>query len=232
MDMKEIWNEKCIFSPSLICLDFLHLENQIRQIENAGIKMLHIDILDGHFSPSMPLGFEVVKQLRNITNLEFDCHLMTEGMDYYVDELLNIGVQQIIFHAETASHIDGLINKIHAAGVKSGVALKPSTPLLTVEYILDKCDTVLLMLINPGYASSAKEAQIDYADRKIRDLRDMIDKRALQTKIEIDGRISPKNIECYGAGVVDIFVCGTTCLSRQDIKGSAAKLFEIRNRII
>ena len=190
MDMKEIWNEKCIFSPSLICLDFLHLENQI-------------------------------KQLRNITNLEFDCHLMTEGMDYYVDELLNIGVQQIIFHSETASHIDGLINKIHAAGVKSGVALKPSTPLSTVEYILDKCDTVLLMLINPGYASSAKEAQGD-----------MIDKRGLQTKIEIDGRISPKNIECYGDGVVDIFVCGTTCLQRQDIKGSASKLFEIRNRII
>lgn len=230
--MKEIWKEKCIFSPSLICLDFLHLEDQIRQIEKSGIKMLHVDILDGHFSPSMPLGFETVKQLRGVTDLEFDCHLMTDGTDYYVDELLDIGVQQIVFHAETTRHIDGLINRIHAAGVRAGVALKPSTPLSTVEYVLEKCDTVLLMLINPGYASSAKESQVAYADRKIRELRRMIESRNLPAKIEIDGRISPRNIESYGDGTVDIFVCGTTCLSRKDITGSAARLFELCKRII
>lgn len=229
--MKEIWNEKCIFSPSLICLDFLHLENQIRQVEESGIKMLHVDILDGHFSPSMPLGFETVKQLRGVTNLEFDCHLMTDGMDYYVDELLGIGVQQIVFHTETTQHVDGLINRIHTAGVRVGVALKPSTPLSAIEYVIEKCDTVMLMLINPGYASNAKESQVVYADRKIRELRRMIDSRNLPTKIEIDGRISPYNIESYGGNIVDIFVCGTTCLSKKDIPGSAAKLFEIRNKI-
>lgn len=230
--MKEIWNEKCIFSPSLICLDMLHLEEQIHLIERSGIKMLHVDILDGHFSPSMPLGFEVVKQLRSVTNLEFDCHIMTQGMDYYVDELLSIGVQQIVFHAETADHIDGLINKIHSAGVRAGVALKPSTPLSSIDYVLEKCDTILLMLINPGYASSAKESQVAYADRKIKDLRNLIDKRGLQTKIEIDGRISPNNIEKYGSNEVDIFVCGTTCMSKKDIPGSVDQLFKIRNKII
>ena len=229
---KEIWNEKCIFSPSLICLDMLHLEKQIKEIEDSGIKMLHVDILDGHFSPSMPLGFEVVKQVRGITDLEFDCHLMTEGMDYYVGELLDIGVQQIVFHAETTSHIDGLINRIHDAGVKAGVALKPSTPLSTIEYVLEKCDTVLLMLINPGYASSKSESQVPYADKKIMDLRRMIDERGLKTKIEIDGRISPVNIEKYGNGIVDLFVCGTTCLSKKDIAGTAKNIFDIRNRIL
>lgn len=228
----DIWNKKCIFTPSLICLDFLHLEDQVRQLEKSGIEMLHVDILDGHFSPSMPLGFEVVKQLRNITDLEFDCHLMVKDPEYFVDELLNIGVQQIVFHEETCEHIDGMLNKIHAAGVRVGVALKPSTSLDTLNYILDKCDTVLLMLINPGYASSFHESQVTYAEKKILDLRKMIDERGLNTKIEIDGRISLKDIEKYGNGIVDLFVCGTTCMSRKDITNSSKKLFEIRNNIL
>ena len=210
----------------------LHLEKQIHEIEKSGMQMLHVDILDGHFSPSMPLGFEVVKQLRSITDLEFDCHLMTDGMDYYLGELLEIGVQQIVFHVETATHIDGLLNRIHDAGVKAGVALKPSTPLTSVEYVLEKCDTVLLMLINPGYASNKSESQVPYADKKIMDLRRMIDKQGLKTKIEIDGRISPANIEKYGDGIVDLFVCGTTCLSKTDIAGTAKNLFEIRNKLL
>lgn len=229
---KQVWNKKCVFTPSLICLDMLHLEQQIREIEASGIEMLHIDILDGYFSPSMPLGFEVVKQVRQITDLEFDCHLMVKEQEYFIEELLNIGVQQIVFHTETCEHIDGMLNKIHSAGVHAGVAMKPSTSLATLDYVIDKCDTVLLMLINPGYASSAHECQVSYADRKINDLRNMIRKDNLNTKIEIDGRISLANIEKYGKDGVDLFVCGTTCLSRKDISGSAEKLFDLRNRIL
>lgn len=228
----QVWDKKCIFTPSLICLDMLHLEQQIRELEATGIEMLHVDILDGHFSPSMPLGFEIVKQLRQITDLAFDCHLMVKNQEYFVDELLNIGVQQIVFHEETCEHVDGMLNKIHNAGVRAGVALKPSTPLSTLDYIIDKCDTVLLMLINPGYASSAHENQVSYADKKIRDVRNMINKRNLNTKIEIDGRISPANIEKYGKDDVDLFVCGTTCLSKKDIAGSAKKLFDLRTKIL
>ena len=90
---------------------------------------------------------------------------------------------------ETQPHIDGMINRIYAKGVKAGIALKPSTPLSTVEYVLDKCDSVLLMLINPGYAFLKGEKQVAYADRKIRQLRQMINERGLDTKIELDGRI-------------------------------------------
>ena len=94
-----------------------------------------------------------------------------------MDELLDIGVEQVVFHAETQPHIDGMLNRIHAKGAKAGVALKPATPLSTVEYVLEKCDTVLLMLINPGYAFVKGEKQVAYADRKIRELRRMIDER-------------------------------------------------------
>ncbi len=227
-----VWNEKCIISPSLICLDMCNLESQVREVEKAGIQMLHVDILDGHFSPSMPLGLDTVRQLRAKTDLAFDCHVMVTEQDYFVDELLDIGVEQIVFHAETQPHIDGMINRIHAKGVRAGVALKPATPLSTVEYVLDKCDTVLLMLINPGYAFVKGEKQVDYADRKIRELRRMIDERGLNTKIEVDGRISAANMETYGKKDVDLFVTGSTCLKRDDLAGSFAALNELRKNIL
>ena len=229
--MKEIWNESCILSPSLICLDMCNLEREVRSLEKAGIKMLHVDILDGHFSPSMPLGLDTVRQLRAKTDMFFDCHVMVTGQDYFVDELLDIGVDQIVFHGETQPHIDGMLNRIHAKGVKAGVALKPSTPLTELEYVLDKCDTVLLMLINPGYAFVKGEKQVAYADRKIRELRKMITDRGLKTKIEVDGRISPDNIRTYGKGDVDIFVTGSTCIKKDNMEQSLADLMKLHDLV-
>ena len=226
-----IWNEKIIISPSLICLDMCNLESQVRILEKCGINMLHVDILDGHFSPSMPLGLDTVRQLRAKTNLEFDCHVMVTEQDYFVDELLDIGVQQLVFHAETQPHIDGMLNRIHSKGVRAGVALKPSTPLSVLEYVIEKCDTVLLMLINPGYAFVKGEKQTSYAERKIKDLRAMIKSRGLNTKIELDGRISAKNIEDFGADLADIFVTGSTCLKRDDLEGSFEALNNLRKKV-
>ena len=230
--MSSIWNEKCILSPSLICLDLCNLELQVRILEENGVSMLHVDIIDGHFSPSMPLGLDTVRQLRQKTNLLFDCHLMATEQDYFVDELLDIGVEQIVFHGETQPHIDGMLNRIHSRGVKAGVALKPSTPLSEVEYVLEKCDTVLLMLINPGYAFVKGEKQVTYGKRKIEDLRQMIDRRGLPAKIEVDGRISPDNIREYGAGAVDVFVTGSTCIDRKNMAESLRALNKLRETVI
>lgn len=230
--MQSVWNEKCIISPSLICLDMCNLEQQVKLLEKSGIKMLHVDILDGHFSPSMPLGLDTVRQLRAKTNLQFDCHVMVSEQDYFVDELLDIGVEQIVFHAETQPHIDGMLNRIHARGVKAGVALKPATSLSALDYVLEKCDTVLLMLINPGYAFVKGEKQVAYADRKIKELRHKIDAMGLDTKIEVDGRISPQNIQDYGSGLVDIFVTGSTCIDRNHMEESFDKLNALRTSVI
>ena len=156
---------------------------------------------------------------------------MTTEQDFFVDELLDIGVDQIVFHGETQPHIDGMLNRIHAKGVKAGVALKPSTPLAEVEYVLDKCDTVLLMLINPGYAFVKGEKQVTYADRKIRELRKMIDDRKLHTKIEVDGRISMENIQTYGQKNVDIFVTGSTCIKKDALEQSLAELMKLRKEV-
>lgn len=230
--MSGIWDEKCIISPSLICLDMCNLESQIRILEQAGISMLHVDILDGYFSPSMPLGLDLVRQLREKTDLAFDCHVMVNEQDYFVNELLDIGVQQIVFHGETQPHIDGMLNRIHERGVRAGVALRPATPLSTLDYVLEKCDTVLLMLINPGYAFSKGEKQVAYADRKIRELRQMIDSRGADTKIEIDGRISYDNLKAYGKDTVDLFVTGSTVLNRSRLAESFEELTRTRKQIL
>ena len=222
-----LWQEKCILSPSLICLDMTNLESQAKALEAGGIRALHVDILDGHFSPSMPLGLDTVRQLRAKTNLAFDCHVMTTANDYFVSELLDIGAEQIVFHAETEPHVDGMLNRIRAAGARAGVALKPGTPLSVLDYVLEKCDTVLLMLINPGYAFMKGEKQVPYAERKIRELRERIEKRGLPTLIELDGRVSPDNIRNW-SGIADVFVAGSTCLNRGDLPGSLAKLNGLR----
>ena len=232
MTEKKIWNEKCLISPSLICLDMCNLEQEVRKLESAGIEMLHVDILDGHFSPSMPLGLDTVRQLRQKTDLFFDCHVMVTEQDYFVDELLDLGADQVVFHAETQPHIDGMLNRIHAKGAKAGVALKPATPLTQLEYVLEKCDTVLLMLINPGYAFVKGEQQVSYGRRKIEELRSMIDRQGLKTKIEIDGRISKENIREYGNGLVDTFVTGSTCLKKDDLEGSCLELMKLRRELI
>lgn len=227
----DIWGG-CAYTVSLITLDHCNLESQIHILESGCIDLLHVDILDGHFSPSMPLGLETVRQLRQKTDLAFDCHIMTDPQEYFIDELLDIGVQQVVFHAETQRHIDGMINRIHAAGARAGVALKPSTPLSVLDYVLEKCDSVLLMLINPGFASAKNETQVPYADRKIRELRAMIDARGLNTRISLDGRISRQNIRSWGCGAADQFVLGSTCLRRGELEKSLEEMSALRDEVL
>lgn len=136
LNFENWWQKPCRLSHSLICLDLCNLESEIRVLEQSGIGQIHVDILDGHFSPSMPLGLDTVRQLRAKTDLPFECHVMTTANDYFVDELIDIGVQQIVFHAETEPHIDGMLKRIRAKGVRAGLALKPATDLSSLNYVL------------------------------------------------------------------------------------------------
>ena len=232
--MGDIYSQKCILSPSLIsCCDLCNLESSVKKLENAGIEMLHVDILDGHFSPSMPLGLDTVRQLRSRTDMIFDVHLMTTAHDFFVEELLDIGVQQLVFHGEMEPHMDNRLNQIRKAGVRAGVALKPATPLSSLDYVIEKCDAVLLMLINPGYAQSKSEGQVPYAERKVRELHEMIQSRGLDTKVILDGRISKENMAMFAPeGIADIFVAGSTCLDKKNLQESARQLIAYRKSIL
>lgn len=205
-------NRKITISPSIMCADLLNLEKSVREIESAGIDTLHIDIIDGSFSPSMPLGIDTVKQLRKITNMNFDVHIMANDNEFFIQEMIDIGVEQITFHIESSVHIDRYINLIRNSGAKVGVALNPATPLSVLDYVLPQCDTVLLMLINPGFATDKAEKQIAYAVKKVKDLHRYIKEKGLGTRIEVDGRVSLESIPSLVDAGADILVAGSTSL--------------------
>lgn len=207
---------KITLSPSVMCMDLTNLEKSIKKIEAIGIDALHIDIIDGAFSPSMPLGIDTVKKLRSITDLPFDVHIMSLNNEYFINEILDIGVQHITFHYETSLHVDRYINLIKERGVGVGVALNPATSLSTLDYILPQVDLIMLMLINPGFATNKNEKQVFYAKQKVEDLRKLIDDKGYNVAIQVDGRVSLDTIPMLVKAGADNLVLGSTSLFMKD----------------
>lgn len=202
-------NSPIAISASLICCDLCNVERELRAMEAAAIDYVHIDLIDAHFSPSMPLGIELVQQARKKTQLPFDVHLMVENNEFFIKEMLKIGVQRICFHIESGFHVDRLLCLIRESGVKAGIALMPTTPFSVLDYCIDRLDFVLLMLINPGFAGQDKETQVPYAERRIADCRKYLNSWGLDIPIEVDGRVSFENIpRLVAAGATDL-VAGT-----------------------
>lgn len=204
--------KRITIAPSIMCADLCNLEKSVREIEEAGLDTLHIDIIDGAFSPSMPLGINTIEQLRQITDMKFDVHIMANSNEFFIQEMLRIGVEQITFHIETSLHTDRYVNLIKKHNTKVGIALNPATPLSVLDYVLPQCDTVLLMLINPGFATDKGEKQVTYATKKVEDLSKLIQSQGLNTKIEVDGRVSLDTISTLVKAGADILVAGSTSL--------------------
>lgn len=211
--MKEV-----VLSPSIMCADLINLESGIKRLEDLSISNLHIDIIDGSFSPSMPLGIDTVKRMREATDMNFDIHIMSVDNEFFIQEMLKIGVQSITFHQETSLHSNRYINLIKDAGVKVGIAINPSTSLSSLDYIIDDIDMVCLMLINPGFATNKNEKQISFAQQKISDLKEMITNKKLNTSIQVDGRVSIESIPGLVMAGADNLVLGSTSLF---IKGNS-----------
>jgi ribulose-phosphate 3-epimerase len=221
-------NKKVAIAPSLICLDLCNIAEEVRRLEEVGADFLHIDLIDGYFSPSMPIGIDVIKQLRKKTDMPFDVHLMVKDNEFFVQELLKIGVEQLCFHYESCLHVNRLLNLIKREGTRAGIALSPSTSLSVLDYTLDDCDFVMLMLINPGYAGDTDECQPSYVLQKIADLRSKIADRDLG--ISVDGRISAEQIPQLISKGASLLVAGTSCLFNAN--GSLAQnMSQIREKI-
>jgi ribulose-phosphate 3-epimerase len=210
--IRRIKMKKIAISPSVMCADLVNLESSIRELEAIGVDSLHIDLIDGLFSPSMPLGIDTVKKLRKITDMEFDVHIMSMNNELFINEMLDIGAESITFHYESSFHTDRLINLVKRSGAKVGIALNPATSLSVLDYILPQCDTVLLMLINPGFATDKREKQVNYAGKKVKDLYELIKKNNLDVKIQVDGRVSLDTIPGLVSAGADSLVVGSTSL--------------------
>lgn len=199
--------------PSILSADFARLAEEIARVESAGIRLLHLDVMDGHFVPNLTIGPPVVKSVRKVTKLTLDCHLMVEDPDAYAPIFIQAGADQISVHQEVCRHLDRTIRMIQAEGARAGVVLNPATPVSTLDEVLDIVDYVLVMSVNPGF-----EAQkfIPNSLKKIRELHQRRTERRLQFAIEIDGGVSLSNAGEIASAGCDWLVAGSSVFHSAD----------------
>lgn len=200
-------------APSVLSADFADMKNGIRLMERAGADLLHFDVMDGIFVPNITFGFKMIKDVKRITNIPLDTHLMIDQPDRYVEQFAKAGSDIVTFHVEATVHVQRTLAAIRDCGVKAGVALNPATPLDTVRYVLDDVDMILLMSVNPGFGGQMfLPAMLD----KARELRAMVDAHGKGIAIEMDGGISLANIKDVVEAGVNVIVAGSAIFGADD----------------
>jgi len=192
-------------APSILDVDFAHLERELKKIENGGADLLHLDIMDGNFVPNISFGPRIVESIKSITSLPLEVHLMVEKPENHIKSFIDAGGDIIIVHYETSNHLDRLIQIINEAGVKSGIALNPATPLSVIEYLINKIDVLLLMTVNPGFGG---QKFIPEMITKIEKARKIIDNQKKSISLAVDGGINLDNISKVVEAGSEIIVAG------------------------
>jgi ribulose-phosphate 3-epimerase len=199
--------------PSILSADFARLGEEIARVERAGISMLHVDIMDGHFVPNFTIGPPVVESIRKRSRLQFDCHLMIEDPDRYAPVFIEAGANLVSVHCEATRNLDRTLHAIQEKGARAGVVLNPATPIEMVENVLDFVDYVLVMSVNPGFGG---QGFIPRSLDKIRRLDRIRGERGYDFHIEIDGGVSHHNVgEIVRAGC-DWLVSGSAVFHSED----------------
>jgi ribulose-phosphate 3-epimerase len=201
-------------SASIMCADFLHLGNVIRELESAKADFFHFDIMDGKFVPNFTLGPDVLKSMRGETDILFDTHLMVYDPERYVESFAEAGSDIIVVHVEACRHLHRTIDLIKKSGAMAGIAINPATPLSTLDYVLEDVYMVLVMAVDPGFAG---QKMIPCSIRKISELRDKIKSTGLDVHIQVDGNVSFENAPKMVSAGADILVAGTSSVFRRDM---------------
>ncbi|MBW1616997.1 MAG: ribulose-phosphate 3-epimerase [Deltaproteobacteria bacterium] len=204
-----------IIAPSILSADFAKLGEEIKSVEKAGADWIHIDVMDGHFVPNITIGPVVVKAVKKITNLPLDVHLMIENPDIYIKDFAKAGADYISVHAEASIHLNRTLNLIKECGAKAGVALNPSTPIETIEWVLEYMDFALIMSVNPGFGG---QSFISNSLKKIERLKQIIEDKNLSVQIQVDGGVNKNTVSDIAAAGVEIFVAGSAIFGAEDYK--------------
>lgn len=207
-------------APSILSADFSRLGEDLSLVEKNGMTMLHIDVMDGMFVPSISFGFPVIESIRKNSNMIFDAHLMIKEPERYVERFAESGADIITVHAEACQHLHRTVGQIKRLGKKCGVALNPATPLSALDHILGDVDMVLLMTVNPGFGG---QKFIPAMYEKIRTLRERITAAGLHTDIEVDGGIKASNMKEVTAAGANILVVGSAVF-KGDIEKNVREL--------
>ena len=196
-----------ILSPSLLSAECGRLAETLKELEAAGVEWVHWDVMDGHFVPNMTFGQHVIKGLRGASGLFFDVHLMIEQPERYLADFKAAGADMLVVHAEATVHLQRTLAEIRRLGMKSGVALNPSTPLSVLDYVMDDVDMVLIMSVNPGFGG---QKFLPATFRKVSELRAKLDAAGRSDcLIQVDGGCCVENTaELVRAGA-DVLVSGS-----------------------
>jgi len=210
-----------LIAPSLLAADFARLGEEARAVAAAGADWLHLDVMDGHFVPNITFGPLVVKALRPHTALPLDVHLMIAPADPYLAAFAQAGADHISVHPESGPHLHRTLQQIHALGKKAGVVLNPATPVEAVTQVLDLCDILMVMTVNPGFGG---QRFIASQLAKIAALRGMIDAAGRDIVLQVDGGITTENAGQALAAGADCLIAGTAIFAASDYTEAIAGL--------
>ena len=199
--------------PSILSADFANLERDVRELEQIGIDMIHIDVMDGNFVPNISFGFPIIEAIRSKTDKIFDCHLMIARPEEYVERFCNAGCDMVSFHIEATNHADRVIQIIKNSGKKAGMVLNPQTPIESVKYLLPKLDYVLIMTVNPGFGG---QKFISEMLEKIEELAKIREEKGYSFLIQVDGGVNVETSKLCRDRGADLLVCGSFLFGTED----------------
>lgn len=202
-----------LISPSLLSANFCNLENDIEMLNNSQADWLHVDVMDGVFVPNISFGQPVIKHIKKIAKKPLDVHLMIVEPDKFFEDYKNCGADIITVHYEACTHLHRSLSKIRQLGMKAGVVLNPHTPVCVLEDIIEMCDLVLLMSVNPGFGG---QSFIENTYSKIKTLKQLIEKKNPNCLIEVDGGVNTANYKKLIEAGADVLVAGNAVFAAEN----------------
>jgi len=205
-ELKKQTHNMTLVSPSLLAADFLHLDREIQMINRSEADWLHLDVMDGSFVPNISFGFPVMEAVASVCTKPLDVHYMINSPERYILQTARLGAMMMNVHVEATTHLHRVVQEIHAAGMKAGVTLNPSSPVSLLDDIITDVDMVLLMSVNPGFGG---QKFIENTLLKARRLRQLIADSGSHALIEVDGGVQAETAPLLVEAGVDVLVSGS-----------------------